>query len=130
MEQERAGLVAKRDALRVGGPGRIALRAVTRRELLRLALAVGRRDVQLVLAGRVGEVRDPAAIGAPRRVALGDAARAREVARRALLRGQGPDVAARFASGALAAGRKAPSRDELRGVDRVRPQRAAGRREW
>ncbi len=90
--------------------------AVHARELLRLAEPVRLRDVELVLAALVGEVRDPLPVRAPAGFALGGPARAREVHGRALLGRKRPDVAARLDHDALPGARDGAVLDVVGGV--------------
>src|SRR5262249_1509168 len=90
LQEERAGLAAARDPLRGGRPGRVRAEGVAvlreaARLSQRLVMALRRSDVELVLAGRVREPRDRLPVGTPGREALGDAARAGQVARAAVL---------------------------------------------
>ena len=118
-----AGLVAVEDALGVRRPLQVGLEgAVVAGELARLALAVGLSHPQLVLAALVAEVGDPAAIGAPGGAALGAAVAAGQVARRAVLGRQRPDVAAGRDRGPLTAGRDAPGHDVVGGIGDLGPR--------
>ena len=82
-----------------------------------LALPVGLGDDELVLAALVGEIGDPLAVRAPHRRALRHAGCSREVARLAVLRREGPDVAAGLRGDALRARREVGALDGVRDVD-------------
>src|SRR5262249_16933822 len=74
--------------------GRLVEAGAAQRVGLRLALAVGRADVEPVLAALVGEVGDRVAVGRPGGGAVVGAGRVGEVARVGLLGGPGGEVAA------------------------------------
>ncbi len=93
---DAAVLVAERDPRPVRRPGRrVAERLAALRERLRLAGAVLRDDVELVLARHVGHEGDAPAVRRPPRPLVVRPRRARQVARRPLLDRRGEDVAAR-----------------------------------
>ena len=109
-----AVLVAEGQVLPGGRPlRRVAHRLPAAGELLRLAGAVLRDQVDLVLAARVRDVRDAAAVGRPARPLVVRAGAAGEVARRAVLDRGREHVAARHEEGPL------PLRAELRVLDEV-----------
>src|SRR5690606_17024547 len=86
------------------------------------AASVGLDEVDLHFAGLVGGVGDPAAVGAPGDGSLLRFAGAGEVAGRAVLGGEGPDVAARDGRDALAAGRDRPVGDLRVDLARLRAE--------
>ena len=105
-------LIDERDFLAVGRPVRLI--AEPRSELGDRALfagAVGVAQRELVLAGLVAPVRDELAVGRPGRRALGRCGRFGEVADRAVLRGNGEQVAVRLEERALARRRERCRRD-------------------
>ncbi len=108
--------------LAVGRPDGLVLVVVAvLRHLDRRALAVLRLDPDLVLAGPVRDVGDPAAVGRPLRVALVHAGGLRQVPRRAVLGGHGEHVAARAEERPAAVGRDLEVRHHLAHVDQGRP---------
>ncbi len=131
-QQQVEGGGAHGEPLAVGRP----LHAVDPRpepagQLLRLAGAVGRAQVDLVLVGRVGDVGHLLAVGRPHREALAHAGRRGEVAHGALLRRDAEDLAAGVDHGALAVGRDARAAHLVgrrsRGGGAPRPGRCARR---
>ena len=91
-------------------------------DLLRLALAVCGASMQLVLAALVGEVGDRLAVRRPGRVALVDAGGVGQVARVALLGGDGDDLAAELDRGPRAARRDARRRGRTSPPSRTGPR--------
>ena len=71
-------------------------------------------DIELVFAGGVAEIRDGFAVGGPGGIALGGVGGVGEVARIALLGGNGEDVAVGFKRGARAGGRDIGVEDQVR----------------
>ena len=125
-EAEAAVLVGDEQAGRIGRPGEAhPIGAAGTRQRPRLAAPIGGDQHRLVLAARVARGGDPAPIGAPGGHAFGGTAGAGEVAGRALLGGQRPDVAPRRDHRAAPVGPEVPVLDLRRGVDDARPQGAA-----
>ena len=84
--EDRLGVVRKRHLLAVGRPAQVLVEAcASQLELLHVALAVVRGDVQFVLARRVREVGDAGAVRRPLRRSLVRRHAACDVARVALL---------------------------------------------
>jgi hypothetical protein len=99
--------VVEGDVLPIWRPRRrVRTTRLWQRDLARCAEAVLRRDVQLVLAGAVAEVRHRPTVGRPHRPDLRRAARVRDVADVPLLGGDGEDLTARFDRGAPPGGRQ------------------------
>ena len=94
-QEHLASLVDGVDGLRVRGPRRAhEVGLVPVGQLAGFALAVGLGDIQLVLPISIGEVRDPATVGAPRGEPIRSAGRVGELAWGTVLNGGRPDIAA------------------------------------
>ena len=121
MSINRATLIRKEDLFRIRRPRRAeAKRPTVLRKLPRLFFAIRLFDIQFVFAGRIGEIRDPLAVGAPGRIALGRAAGPCQIPRTPSLGRDGPDVAAGLEQGALTRRRNVPGGDELVCLDQPR----------
>ena len=97
--------------------GLIVISIGAARYLLRLAFAILRTDIELVLAGRIGVVGDPFSVGRPDRVALVGVGSFAEVTGGAFLHRHGEKIAARHHDDAFPIGREIDRFDVLRRID-------------
>ena len=115
-------IVDERELPAVGRPDRTFVVAGAARLVMpALALAVLRRDDELVFARFVGEVRDLLPIRRPHRAALVNAHRAGQVARVSFFRRHGDDLAAEVEHRACARRRQRRVPHVLRAADEARP---------
>ncbi len=119
---EVAPVVLERQLLRIRRPAEAVIKAgAVERVRLDLTLSILRSDVELVLAGSVGEVRHRFSIGRPGGAAFVRARGLGEVSRVALFRGHGHDLAPHLEDSSRSGRRDVGAPEKFRTFDVTRP---------